>query len=126
MRFEGKGVSWFGGRGLSTALLHMRPSTVQARSMSLDRTRDGPFARLAKEADILWKYGGRPDDITVVVAVVSPTAPAMPFRCVAPTATSGTSKGVPPSTGVPEPLAGHTCPEDVLADAIQRWHSSMS
>jgi len=92
--------------------------------MSLDRTRDGPFARLAKEADILWKYGGRPDDITVVVAVVTPTAPAMPYRCVAPTATStNTSKGVLPA---PEPLAGHTCPEDVMADAIRRWHSNMS
>ena len=93
--------------------------------MSLDRTRDGPFARLAKEADILWKYGGRPDDITVVVAVVTPTAPAMPYRYVAPTAAStNTSTGLLPSTCAPEPLAGHTCPEDVLAYAIQRSHSN--
>jgi hypothetical protein len=40
----------------------------QARDFSLDRMRDGPFARLAKENDIMWKYGGRPDDTTVIGA----------------------------------------------------------
>lgn len=33
--------------------------------------RDGPFARLAKENDIVWTAGGRPDDTTVVAARVS-------------------------------------------------------
>lgn len=40
-----------------------------AREVSLDSRRDGPFALLAKENDILWS-GGMPDDTTVVVARV--------------------------------------------------------
>jgi protein phosphatase PTC7 len=40
-----------------------------AREVSLDAQRDGPFALLAKENDILWS-GGMPDDTTVVVARV--------------------------------------------------------
>jgi len=39
---------------------------VQARAFSLDTMRDGPFARLAKDNDVLWTHGGRTDDITVV------------------------------------------------------------
>lgn len=40
-----------------------------ARNFSLDSSRDGPFALLAKENDILWS-GGMPDDTTVIVARV--------------------------------------------------------
>jgi protein phosphatase PTC7 len=50
---------------------------VAARDHSVDRMRDGPFARLAKENDVFWRYGGRPDDITVVcgrITVKSPSA----------------------------------------------------
>lgn len=42
----------------------------RAAELSVDRSRDGPFARLAKENDILWTKGGRPDDVTVAVARV--------------------------------------------------------
>jgi protein phosphatase PTC7 len=41
----------------------------KAYDLSLDRTRDSPFARLAKENDLLWG-GGMPDDITIVAARV--------------------------------------------------------
>lgn len=37
----------------------------RARELSLDNTRDSPFALLAKENDIMWG-GGMPDDITIV------------------------------------------------------------
>lgn len=49
-----------------------------ARSFSLDRMRDGPFARLAKENDILWSSGGRPDDVTVITARLSTIPPPAP------------------------------------------------
>ena len=39
--------------------------TRRARELSLDDTRDSPFALLAKENDVMWG-GGMPDDITVV------------------------------------------------------------
>lgn len=38
-----------------------------AREFSLDKNRDGPFALLAKENDIMWG-GGMPDDTSVIVA----------------------------------------------------------
>jgi protein phosphatase PTC7 len=38
----------------------------RARELSLDDTRDSPFALLAKENDIMWG-GGMPDDVTVCV-----------------------------------------------------------
>lgn len=41
----------------------------KAYDLSLDRTRDSPFARLAKENDLLWG-GGMPDDITIIAARV--------------------------------------------------------
>jgi len=41
-----------------------------ARANSVDGSRDSPFARAAKEADILWTAGGRPDDVTVLALVV--------------------------------------------------------
>lgn len=41
-----------------------------AYELSMDTTRDGPFAVLAKENDINWTQGGRMDDITVVCARV--------------------------------------------------------
>jgi protein phosphatase PTC7 len=41
----------------------------KARTLSLDKTRDSPFAILAKENDIMWG-GGMPDDTSVVVARV--------------------------------------------------------
>jgi protein phosphatase PTC7 len=46
-----------------------------AREYSLNKMRDGPFAHLAKENDIMWG-GGRPDDVTVLVARVTTTTPA--------------------------------------------------
>jgi len=42
----------------------------RAFDLSLDRMTDSPFAILAKDHNIMWG-GGRPDDITVVVARVS-------------------------------------------------------
>uniref|UniRef100_M4BS72 Protein phosphatase n=1 Tax=Hyaloperonospora arabidopsidis (strain Emoy2) TaxID=559515 RepID=M4BS72_HYAAE len=41
----------------------------KAYALSLDRTRDSPFARLAKENDLLWG-GGMPDDITIIASRV--------------------------------------------------------
>lgn len=41
----------------------------KAYDLSLDRSRDSPFARLAKENDLLWG-GGMPDDITIIAARV--------------------------------------------------------
>lgn len=41
----------------------------KARTLSLDKNRDSPFAILAKENDIMWG-GGMPDDTTVVVGRV--------------------------------------------------------
>lgn len=40
--------------------------TRKARELSLDTSRDSPFALLAKDNDILWS-GGMPDDTTVAV-----------------------------------------------------------
>lgn len=54
-----------GAEGLATRLL------TTARALSLDKMRDGPFARLAKENDIAWTQGGRPDDTTIIVARLS-------------------------------------------------------
>ncbi|TDH67174.1 hypothetical protein CCR75_006609 [Bremia lactucae] len=42
---------------------------AKAYDLSLDRTRDSPFARLAKENDLMWG-GGMPDDITIIAARV--------------------------------------------------------
>ena len=42
----------------------------KARLLSLDKSRDSPFAILAKENDIMWG-GGMPDDTSVVVARVT-------------------------------------------------------
>ncbi|KAL7685617.1 putative CBS domain, PPM-type phosphatase domain, PPM-type phosphatase domain superfamily [Plasmopara halstedii] len=46
-----------------------RKLVQKAYDLSLDRTRDSPFARLAKENDLLWG-GGMPDDITIIAARV--------------------------------------------------------
>ncbi len=35
---------------------------------SYNRHRDSPFALLAKDNDVMWRFGGRPDDITVLTA----------------------------------------------------------
>lgn len=43
---------------------------AKAYELSLDRSRDSPFARLAKENDLLWG-GGIPDDITIIAARVT-------------------------------------------------------
>nr|CCA26683.1 phosphatase PTC7 family protein putative [Albugo laibachii Nc14] len=40
-----------------------------AYDKSLDRMHDSPFARLAKESDLLWS-GGMPDDITIIIGRV--------------------------------------------------------
>lgn len=51
-------------------LQHMATHLVaHAKALSLERDLDSPFARLAKENDILWS-GGMPDDITVILARV--------------------------------------------------------
>ena len=50
-------------QALATALAR------RALERSLDRDVDSPFALLAKDNDIMWG-GGRPDDITVIVARV--------------------------------------------------------
>lgn len=47
-----------------------RMHSYRAREVSLDATRDGPFALLAKENDIMWG-GGMPDDCTIIVLVVT-------------------------------------------------------
>lgn len=41
----------------------------RAQERSLSKDQDSPFARLAKENDILWS-GGMPDDITIVACRV--------------------------------------------------------
>jgi protein phosphatase PTC7 len=46
-----------------------RQLVQKAYDLSLDRMRDSPFARLAKENDLMWG-GGMPDDITIVAARV--------------------------------------------------------
>ncbi|CAN0277550.1 unnamed protein product, partial [Ectocarpus fasciculatus] len=65
-------TKWFGGPmgGLNehnNAALEDLAETLghRSRELSLDNTRDSPFALLAKENDIMWG-GGMPDDITVV------------------------------------------------------------
>jgi protein phosphatase PTC7 len=45
-----------------------RALLISARTHAKDRMRDSPFALLAKDNDIVWTKGGRPDDITVLVA----------------------------------------------------------
>ncbi|RLN88262.1 hypothetical protein BBJ28_00008930 [Nothophytophthora sp. Chile5] len=47
-----------------------RKLVQRAYDLSLDRMRDSPFARLAKENDLLWG-GGMPDDITIIAARVT-------------------------------------------------------
>ena len=42
--------------------------TNKAREYSIDTKRDSPFALLAKDNDVLWSQGGKPDDTCVVVA----------------------------------------------------------
>ncbi|KAG5178855.1 phosphatase 2C-like domain-containing protein [Tribonema minus] len=66
-------TKWFGGamRGLdkqdNAAAADLAARLAQrARELSLDTSRDSPFALLAKENDIMWG-GGMPDDVTVVV-----------------------------------------------------------
>lgn len=46
----------------------------KAYELSLDQSRDSPFARLAKENDLMWG-GGMPDDITVIAARVRKRTP---------------------------------------------------
>ena len=53
---------------VATALAHL------AHRLSLDKFTDSPFAVLAKDNNILWKNGGRKDDITVIVARVDTIA----------------------------------------------------
>jgi len=65
--------------GESEEVLAERIAT-RAQEMSLDNSVDSPFALLAKDNDIMWG-GGRPDDITVIVAtVVDTTEHASPLR----------------------------------------------
>ncbi|KAJ0397862.1 hypothetical protein P43SY_005953 [Pythium insidiosum] len=46
-----------------------RQLVQKAYDLSLDRSQDSPFARLAKENDLMWG-GGMPDDITIIAARV--------------------------------------------------------
>lgn len=50
---------------LSNALLE------KAVAEAYNKHRDSPFALLAKDNDIMWRFGGRPDDITVLVSLVT-------------------------------------------------------
>ncbi len=45
--------------------------TWKAREFAIDTKRDSPFALLAKDNDILWSLGGKPDDTVVVVTRIS-------------------------------------------------------
>ncbi len=45
---------------------------MKARDLSLDKTKDSPFAILAKDNDIMWS-GGMPDDTTVLCARIYET-----------------------------------------------------
>ena len=47
----------------------------KARELSLDKSKDSPFALLAKDNDIMWS-GGMPDDTTVLCARVYEKAPS--------------------------------------------------
>ncbi|ETM00488.1 hypothetical protein F442_02980 [Phytophthora nicotianae P10297] len=47
-----------------------RKLVQKAYDLSLDRSKDSPFARLAKENDLMWG-GGIPDDITIITARVT-------------------------------------------------------
>ena len=49
--------------------------TKVSREYSIDTHRDSPFALLAKENDLLWKLGGKPDDTVVVVARIDAPSP---------------------------------------------------
>lgn len=62
----GIGVGVGGGGNPSVALACTL--VAAARANANDRTRDSPFALLAKENDVAWTKGGRPDDMTVLVA----------------------------------------------------------
>ncbi len=42
----------------------------QAVVAAYNKHRDSPFAVLAKDNDVMWRFGGRPDDITVQVAIL--------------------------------------------------------
>jgi protein phosphatase PTC7 len=56
-------------RGESEVEQLTRRLVQKAYDLSLDRMRDSPFARLAKENDLMWG-GGMPDDITIIVSRV--------------------------------------------------------
>jgi len=45
--------------------------TLKARELSIDTTRDSPFSLLAKDNDIMWNLGGKPDDTVVIVARIA-------------------------------------------------------
>jgi hypothetical protein len=49
--------------------------THKARVLSMDTTRDSPFSLLAKDNDIMWNLGGKPDDTVVIVTRMEGTAP---------------------------------------------------
>jgi len=62
-------------QGASSPLAPVASALGQlALRLSLDKMTDSPFAILAKDNGILWKNGGRKDDITVIVARVDPVA----------------------------------------------------
>lgn len=68
-----------------------------AREYSLNRRRDGPFAIEAKDNDILWSLGGRPDDITVILGYV--------------TSTVDSNGEVHPPSEIPSTVEGTSVPE---------------
>lgn len=42
--------------------------THLSRAYSIDTTKETPFSLSAKENDIIWTNGGKPDDTVVIVA----------------------------------------------------------
>lgn len=45
--------------------------TWKARELSIDTSKDSPFSLLAKDNDIMWNLGGKPDDTVVIVARIA-------------------------------------------------------
>lgn len=94
--------------GSARAAALARALASAAAERSVQRDRDGPFARLAKDADVLWTKGGRPDDVCVVVALVLGEADAE--AASRPLADGG-------EVGTGAAASGATAPSPTRADA---------
>lgn len=51
--------------GLSKAIV------MAARLASMDKSVESPFAVQAKDYDIIWNNGGKPDDTVVIISMVT-------------------------------------------------------